>query len=33
VEAGRVNLMAGTGRTQWQTPIESLMELVGENLE
>ncbi|MGB5452687.1 MAG: (Fe-S)-binding protein [Sedimenticolaceae bacterium] len=29
----RINLMAGAGRTQWQTPIESLVELVGANLK
>ncbi len=29
----RVNLMAGADRTQWQTPIESLVELVGANLK
>lgn len=28
----RVNLMAGADRTQWATPIESLVELVGKNL-
>jgi Fe-S oxidoreductase len=29
----RVNLMAGADRTQWDTPIESLVELVGANLK
>ena len=29
----RVNLMAGSLRTQWETPIESLVELVGNNLK
>jgi Fe-S oxidoreductase len=29
----RINLMAGAGRTQWATPIESLVELVGANLK
>jgi len=29
----RVNLMAGAGRTQWGTQIESLVELVGANLK
>jgi len=29
----RVNLMAGAGRTQWKTQIESLVELVGANLK
>ena len=29
----RINLMAGAGRTQWTTPIESLVELVGANLK
>jgi Fe-S oxidoreductase len=29
----RVNLMAGAQRTQWGTPIESLVELVGANLK
>jgi Fe-S oxidoreductase len=29
----RVNLMAGAGRTQWQTPVESLVELVGDHLK
>jgi Fe-S oxidoreductase len=29
----RVNLMAGAGRTQWETQIESLVELVGANLK
>lgn len=28
----RVNLMAGADRTQWETKIESLVELVGANL-
>lgn len=29
----RVNLLAGADRTQWQTKIESLVELVGANLK
>ena len=29
----RINLMAGAGRTQWGTQIESLVELVGANLK
>lgn len=29
----RVNLMAGAARTQWATPTESLVELVGANLK
>jgi len=29
----RVNLMAGAARTQWPMPVESLVELVGDNLK